>query len=126
MNYQDKIISNLAKKYNLDSRIVKSIVYSPLKFTNRIVKHNMDMRPIRIMYFGVFMQKERKNKKNRMNRFVEELLNNMDEVIIVMGSTLQFPISTMKGAEKIINDANDSDDYEKIKMIWDAWQEYIK
>ena len=126
MDYQDKLISKLAKKYKIDRRVVKEIVYSPLKFTNRVVKDPVDPRAVRIMYFGVFTQKPGKNKRNRMEKQVEALLENMDEVIIVMGAMLQFPVSTMEGAKRILTDARDTDDYEKIKMIWDAWHEYKK
>ena len=126
MDYQDKLIRKLAKKYDIDSRVVQEVVYSPLKFVNRIVRHISDARPIRIMYFGAFTQKERKNKANRMEGQSDVLLENIEEVIIVMGAILQFPISTMEGAKKIINDAVKTKDYEKIKLIWDAWQEYKK
>lgn len=126
MNYQEKLIRKIAKEKNLDFRVVREAVYSPLKFTNRVVQHPTDMRPVRIMYFGVFTQKTKKNKLSRMEMMVEKLLDNMEEVVVVMGAMLQFPITTVEGAEKIINDAKDSNDYDKIKMIWDAWQEYIK
>ena len=65
MNYQEKLIRKLAKKYNLDHRVVKDVVYSPLKFTNRIVQHPTDMRAVRIMYFAVFTQKTKRNKESR-------------------------------------------------------------
>ena len=126
MNYQDKLIRKIGKKYNLDWRVVQEVVYSPLKFTNRIVKDPTDMRPVRIMYFGIFTQKPTKNKLSRMKGHVKVLLENMEDVIIVMGAILQFPISTMEGAKNIIINARDTNDYDKIKLIWDAWQEYKK
>ena len=126
MDYQEQLIRKIAKEHDIDFRIVKEVVYSPLKFTNRVIQHNTDMRPMRIMYFGVFMQKIKKNKANRMSGMIEVLLENIDEVTIVMGAILQFPVTSVAGAEKIINSARDTNDYDKIKMIWDAWQEYKK
>jgi len=126
MDYQDKLINKLGKKYNIDPRVVKQVVYSPLKFTNRVVQDPADMRPVRIMYYCVFTQKPSKNKMSRMEGQVDILLENMDEVIIVMGAILHFPISTMAGAKKILIDARETKDFEKVKMIWDAWKEYTK
>ena len=120
MTYQEKLIRQLAKKYNIDYRVVKEIVYSPLKFTNRVVTDNTDMRPIRIMYFGVFTQKDRKNKANRMSGIIEVLLDNLDEVKIVM------EVTSAESAKKIIENARKTNDYKTVKTIWDAWQEYIK
>ena len=120
MRTQETIIKNLAKKYNLDHRIVKEVVYSPLKFTNRVVKDPMDMRPIRIMYFALFVQKPKKNKANRMSGMIETLLENIKDVTVAMYA------NSIEEAKKIINNAKEAKDYLKIKEIFDAWQEYIK
>lgn len=126
MNYQDKIIKDLAKKHNLDSRIVKAIVYYPIKFTKDVFKDPVDMRPVRIRYFGVFTQKVVKNKMNRLNNMFEILYNNIDDSFIVMNAVLGFPMKNKDSARKILEQARDTNDYDKLKLVWDAYNEYIK
>jgi len=127
MNFQDRIIREIANEYKLDWRIVQEIVYSPLKFLKKVVTDPADERPVRIMYFGVFAQKlGKKNKSSRMEKRIKKLLDNIDEVTVVMGVMLQFPIRSAASAKKIIEEARDSGDIEKIEMIWNAWLEYNK
>ena len=62
--HQDRFIRELAKKYNKDPRVIREIVYSPLKFATRVISDPADVRPIRIRYFGVFTLKHRDAKNN--------------------------------------------------------------
>jgi len=123
---QDFIIRDLAAKYKRDPRIIESIVYSPLKFAKRVFEDPNDNRPVRLKYFGVFVQKPIFNKKTRMERLLSDLRKDMLTTLVVMGSVLEFPITSSQAAEKIIEDAEKSEDYHKIKMIWDALMEYNK
>lgn len=124
MKFQDQLIKNLASRYNKDERVIKEIVYSPLKFTNRLIQSPKDNRPVRIRYFGAFVQKTKFNKSLKLNNMVDILLDNIEEVLIIMVSILHFPISSTESAKNIIESARDSNDFDKLKMIWDAYMEY--
>lgn len=130
MEIPDKIIRELAKKYNKDIRVIKEIVYSPLKFAKRKITDDVDNRPIRIRYFGVFVQKEHYTKETkRMEKRIRELLKNIQEVTIAMMVLLGYslPRTTAKdSATRIIREAEKAKDYEKINDIYSAWQEFIK
>jgi hypothetical protein len=123
---QDIIIRDLAAKYKKDPRIIESIVYSPLKFAKKVFEDPCDDRSVRIKYFGVFTQKPVFNKDTRMKKLLDDLRSDMPATIVVMGSVLQFPVTSTESAKKIIDTAEETDDYEKVRMIWNALQEYNK
>ena len=123
---QDIIIRDLAAKYKKDPRIIEAIVYSPLKFTKKVIEDPNDDRPIRIKYFGVFVQKPIFNKDTRMKKLIEDLRKDMVATSIVMGAILHFPVPTTESAKHIIDMAEEQDDYDKVRLIWDALQEYNK
>ena len=54
---QDVHIRDLAAQYKKDPRIIEAIVYSPLKFAKQVFEDPKNDRPVRIKYFGVFVQK---------------------------------------------------------------------
>jgi len=126
MTKKDIIIKKLAKKYNKDSRIIQEIVGSPLKFANRVIRDPYDERPVRIRYFGVFVQKTSYNKENKLRDMVKTLLNNINDVLVVMASTLGYDIDKAKNAKRIIDDATRDKDFEKIRDIYNAYKEYTK
>ena len=130
MDVPDKIIKDIAQKYNKDVRVVKEIVYSPLKFVKRKITDPIDKRPIRIRYFGVFVQKEFYTKETKqMNRRVRELLKNIKEVTIVMMTMLGYVLprnGSKDSAIRIIKEAERNKDYEKINDIYNAWKEFVK
>jgi len=127
MKQRDKIVKELAKKYNKDKRIIDQIVKSPFKFTNRVIRDISDDRPVRLRYFGVFTQKNYYyNKKYRINKMVDVLLENIKDVTIVMGAVLGFQVNGRQGAEDIIETAREQHDYDKVKLIYDAYMEWDK
>ncbi|MFW5890660.1 MAG: hypothetical protein ACOCUI_00400 [bacterium] len=119
-DYQKK----LAKKYNKDQRVIKSICEYPFKFAKERMSDPTDDRPIRIRYFGVFTQKHLKNKKVIMKYRYDVLLDNIEDVTIMMATTLGFIVPTFDSAKKIIIDAYKNKDYEKLDMIWNGWKVY--
>lgn len=123
---QDTIIRDLAVKYKKDPRIIEAIVYSPLKFTKKVFEDPIDDRPIRIKYFGVFVQKPVFNKDTRMKKLLVDLRKNMVATSVVMAAILHFPVPTVESARVIVDAAEESDDYEKVRMIWDALQDHNK
>ena len=122
MKVQDEIIGRLAKKYGKDARTIREIVYSPLKFAKRIITDPSDTRPIRIRYFGVFVEKPTKTKQVLFEKKVVILLANIDDVTLIMGTTLGFMVPSSFSAAKIIQQASDDKDYEKIDMIYESWK----
>jgi hypothetical protein len=123
---QDIIIRDLAAKYKKDPRIIEAIVYSPLKFAKKVFEDPKDNRPIRIKYFGVFVQKPIFNKVTRMKKLLDDIRKDMVATVVVMGSVLQFPVNSDESAKKIIDLAEETDDYDKIRMIWESLREYTK
>lgn len=123
---QDIIIRDLAVKYKKDPRIIEKIVYSPLKFAKKVIESPTDNRAVRIKYFGLFVQKPVFNKDTRIKKLLSDLKEDLVITSIVMSSVLNFPVSSTESVLKIIDAAEETDDYEKIRMIWDALQEYNK
>ena len=98
---------------------------SPLKFTSRVVQSPSDNRPVRIKYFGSFVQKGYFNKTTRMEKKVNELLENIDEVALLMAGVLEFiTIRSAEDAKKYIEIARDNIDIDKIDFIYDKWKSY--
>ena len=55
-----------------------------------------------------------------------KLLSSIDEVRVMMATTLGFIVPTVESAKVIIEQAWTDRDYEKINMIFDEWQIYNK
>ena len=127
MKPEDKIIKELSLKHGKDPRIIRQIATFPLKFTKRIMADYNDERPIRIRYFGAFVQKDFYNKETKVSSMLEEMLDdkNIESVFIIMVSVLGFPTASIDGAKRIIQLAEESKDYEKIKYIWEAWRSSV-
>lgn len=58
MGIKENLVEKLAKKYNIDSRVVRLIVDYPIKFSKERISDSEDHRPIRIRYFVVFLPKK--------------------------------------------------------------------
>ena len=121
---QNKLIRDLAKEFKLDKRIVNNIVYYPLKFAKEKMERPTNNRGIRIRYFGLFTQKHIINKDYLYTLRTNILLENINEVGIMMGSVLEFPISNADSAKNIISEAYEKKDYDKLQLIWDEWSYY--
>ena len=126
MLHQDILIRDLAAKYKKDPRIIEAIVYSPIKFTKRVMEDHADDRAVRIKYFGLFVQKPIFNKNTRLNKLLVDLRKDMVATSIVMAAILHFPVPTVESAKRILDEAERTDDLDKIKMIWSSLQEYRK
>ena len=126
MNKKGLIIRDLAKKYNKDVRVTQQIVDSLFKFVNRVITDPCDKRPVRLRYFGVFMEKEKMNKKMKAEHVVKLLLDNIQDTLVVMASTLGYDVSTAKGAKAKIERALAEKDYEKLTDIYNAYKEWNK
>jgi len=123
--YQEKLIRQLAKKYNKDPRVIKQIVYSPIKFANRIVSDILDDRPIRIRYFGVFALKHPEAKINLLKDHVASLKKHMVESMVIM-SSMGYQIKDSSSVERILDEAIESKDFEKVQQIWDEYMLGLK
>ena len=119
--HQDRLIRKLAKKYNKDPRIIKELVYSPLKFTSRIVSDPVDMRPVRIRYFGVFALKHKNAKDNLFKDRVKRLKSSMSKTLIIMAS-MGYLIKDDSSVNRILDEALEIKDYEKIQTIWEEYK----
>jgi nucleoid DNA-binding protein len=119
--YQDRLIRALAKKYNKDERVIREIVYSPLKFTNRVISDPLDMRPIRIRYFGVFALKHKNAKDNLFKDRVNRLKDKMSKTLIIMAS-MGYLIKNESSVNRILDEALEIKDYEKVQLIWEEYK----
>ena len=119
--HQDRFIRELAKKYNKDHRIIREIVYSPLKFTTRVVSDSTDMRPIRIRYFGVFALKHKNAKDNLFKDRVKKMKSNMGKTLILMVA-IGYLIKDEKSVNRILDEALETKDYDKIQTIWEEYK----
>lgn len=74
----DRFIKDLAKKYNKDERVIRSIVNSPFLFTKRMMMSLDDERPIRIPRIGTFTLRYGKGKYiahlRMINKFIKKLM----------------------------------------------------
>jgi len=119
--HQDRLIRKLAKKYNKDPRIIKEIVYSSLKFASRVISDPLDMRPIRVRYFGVFALKHKNAKDNMFKDRVKKMKGNMSKVLIIM-TAMGYLIKDDKSVNRILDEALEVKDYEKIQTIWEEYK----
>ena len=53
----DRVFKELAKKYNLDERIIREVCQSPFRFVNRSMK-TANTKPIKITYLGKILPKK--------------------------------------------------------------------
>lgn len=58
-----KILKILTEKYNKDVRVIDLITRHPFRFIRDVISDPEDDRPIRLMYFGAFLQKNSRNKR---------------------------------------------------------------
>jgi hypothetical protein len=70
----NELIEQLSREYKLDQRVIRLIVYNPLRFLKQSVLSN-DINPFRLSYMGVFNLKRRDGKyrlaKNRINKILK-------------------------------------------------------
>ena len=123
---QDDILRELSKKFNKDVRHIKTVAYYPIRFAKEIIENTLDDRPIRIRHFGVFTQKYISDKDFIMSVRVKHLLNNIENVAIMMATTMDFIIPKISSAKRIIEDIVKTKDYEKLNLIWEEWKLYNK
>ena len=57
MGIKDEHVRKLAKKTNIDPRVVRLVADYPIKFAKEKMSDEEDWRPIRIRYFAVFLPK---------------------------------------------------------------------
>ena len=52
--WQKELIRELAKKYGVDVRVIRTMVYYPYIFSKNVMQDPHDNRPIRHRYLGAF------------------------------------------------------------------------
>ncbi len=58
-----KLVSEMARAYKLDPRVVNAILRSPFLFTDSVFSNDKDYRPIMLPYWGMFVLKPRYRKE---------------------------------------------------------------
>jgi len=119
MLIRDKVVNELAKEYKLDPLVVRAIVFSPLRFTRNVISTRDDYRPIRIRHFGVFTLKRWYNKAiEDINEMYKVMMMHIDYVYMIMASLLGFQLKDVDSAKRVLKDALDSNDTDKMKFIF--------
>ena len=54
-----KLVSEFAKKYKLDPRVVNAVLRSPFLFVDKVFADDDDYRPIMLPYWGKYVLKPR-------------------------------------------------------------------
>jgi len=79
------------------------------------------MRPIRIRYFGVFALKHRDAKDNMFKDRVKKMKGAMSKTLIIMAA-MGYLIKDDKSVNRILDEALEIKDYEKIQTIWEEYK----
>jgi hypothetical protein len=107
--------------------VVKAVVYHPLLFAKRRMEDDNEDRPIRLKYFGVFLQKFVKTKEHLMQKRHEYLVKNISTVFEAVVSTGRFDhMTSEQDLIRILNYMLDNRDREGLTDFWGIYQEHIK
>lgn len=68
MAYQDILIRDMACKYKMTITQMRQLVYSPFHLARHVITDDSNYHSIRVPYFGLFTQKIKTNKANRLAR----------------------------------------------------------
>jgi len=119
MLIREKLIRELAKEYNVPAPVVRSVVFSPLRFTRRVVGDRYDYRPVRVRHFGAFVMKKRYLKAIE---FIEDMydimIQHIDYVYMIMVTLLGFQLVDSNSAKRVLKEALDSNDIDKMRLIF--------
>lgn len=111
----------------MDPRVVRAIVYHPFLFAKRRMEDDNDDRPIRIKYFGVFVQKYIKTKNFLMGKRYKILIDNLSEVFEAVCSTGKyFEIENETDLASLLSEMKEQENNEGVAKVYSIWQEYIK
>ena len=72
MGKKEETIKRLARKYNIDPRVVRLVVDYPFKFTKERMADMEDWRPIRIRYLAVFLPKSAGNEYTKSSEVAKQ------------------------------------------------------
>lgn len=119
MLIRDKIINQLAKEYKINPFVVKAIVFSPLRFVRNVINDRYDYRPIRVRHFGTFVMKKRYLKAvEEIQDMYDVMMQHIDYVYMIMVSLLGFQLVNTDSVRKVLKEALDSKDIEKMRLIF--------
>lgn len=120
--FERRTFASIARQTGLDPRVVKHIALHPFRFLSHVMVDDTDHRPVRINFFGVFMEKKEYLKAlNDLAHMRDILLDNIDYVFLIMVSLLGFKLKSTADAKALINKAFEQSDRLKLKMIFDEF-----
>lgn len=118
MKVQDKILKNISLLKFKDIRIIQKIAYHPLFFTKEKMMNSDDERPIRIRYFGVFMQKYLCNKSMlKKLKYIYNKLRNDPKALEIL-QQFDSTLTTSEVAQKKVNSIFKSNNKDEIEEIY--------
>jgi hypothetical protein len=118
MTEQDKIIKSISLDNFKDPRVIKQIVYHPLLFAKRRMADPDDYRPIRIRYFGVFLQKYMRNKE--MFKKLSFIVSNLKLHPKLIKIFVEPTFVNYLDAIKYVNELFESNNKDAINEIYDT------
>lgn len=115
---QDQIIKHISLIKFKDPRIIQTIVQHPMLFAKKTMADPDDFRPIRIRYFGVFVQKYMRNKEMfRKFSYIIKALKTNDELYKIFEDP---KFENERDARLYVNEIFGNNDKENMLVIYDA------
>lgn len=71
---QKALVRDLAKKYNLDVKVIEKVIKSPFFFFREKMESLDDIRAVRIPYFGVFSLKYGITQLNKQGMLIKKVV----------------------------------------------------
>ena len=118
MKEQDRIIKHISLIKSKDVRVVQSIVYHPIFFAKKVMSDPDDYKPIRIRYFGVFVQKYMRNKDmyKKLSYIIKAIKKYPKLIEIFVDPTF----SNELDARKYVNKLFDENNKEALTVVYDV------
>lgn len=123
MKEQDRIIKHISLVKFKDPRIIQAIVYHPLLFAKHRMADPDDYRPIRIRYFGAFVQKYMRNKEmyGKLSYIITQIKLHPKLIkLFVDPDTGSYFFSTELELRKYVNNLFDTNQKDELNNVYDA------
>jgi hypothetical protein len=118
MREQDRILKHIALSKFKDTRVVQAIAYHPLLFAKRKMSDPDDYRPVRIRYFGVFVQKYMHNKE--MFKKMSYIFNTLKEHPKLIKVFIDPKFSTLDEALDYVKQLIEENNKDALNVVYDV------
>ena len=111
MTKQDLIIRQISLNRFINERVVRQVVSHPILFARQRMADKDDNRPIRIKYFGTFVQKKIANKENvrKLNEILQLVRFNEEHYLKVFDGLFTEKEEILTHIRKAFNERNEEE-----------------